>query len=592
MDAWIVLALLVVAVALLVSERVRPDLVAMLTLTAVMLLGLLAPEAALAGFSSPATVTVACMFVLSAGLTSSGFVGFLGDRLLAHGPKGEFGLLLLVALVVAPISAFINNTAAVAIFLPVLLRACHGAGLAPSRLLMPLAFLAILGGTCTLIGTSTNILVSSMARARGLTPFSMFELTPVGLLFLGIGAAYLLTLGRRLLPFMPTSGELPAEYNLGAYITEALITKDSPLIGMTLGETRLGERFELEVLGIGRKGEAVEPAPEPGTRLGEGDILLIKAAAGTLARVHREAGLTLRPARRTTGPAKLRRVGDALFEVIVQPNSPLEGRTLKGINFRATYGATVLAIRHRGEDIVEKIGLVPLREGDELLVLMPRRNLDRLRREPGLVLMGEVEVPEVDARKAAIAVAIIAAVVGIAAAGLYPIVVTAVAGSVVMVVTGCLPVRRVYESIDWKVIFLLAGVIPLGTALESSGAATQVVDFTMGLLEGAGPRAILGGFSLLTLILTGLMSNNATAALMVPLALGVAGALDVDERPFLVAIMFSASAAFWTPFGYQTNLLVYAPGGYRFADYLRVGLPLNAVYLVLSIFAIPRFFPF
>ena len=585
-----ILILLAVATILLATERMRADLVAMMVLAALVLLRILEPGQALEGFSNPATVAVACMFVLSAGLEASGVVRFVGDRLLQHGPSGETSLLILTALIIAPVSAFINNTAAVAVFLPIILRACHGRQVSPSHLMMPLSFFAMLGGTCTLIGTSTNILVSSIAQDHGLPPFGMFEFSGLGLLLLAAGGAYVILFGRHLIPERVRPDSLTEGFHLNRYLSEVVVLEGSPLIGKTLREAELGEKYDLEVLGHVRD-KIIRNLPDGYDMLIEGDILLVKAPASSLLQIRDGAGIAVRPGRRP-GDADLRSGNSALIEAVVTSNSLLEGRTLKNVDFRNRFGATALAIRRHGEDIREKIGHVPLSVGDELLILTPRANLERLGREAAFVILQELEVPVIKPVMAATACAIIAGVVTVATLGLYPIADAAVVGAVLMVLSGCLPIRRVYRYIDWRVVFLLAGLLPLGVALETSGAAAQAADWVLQVAGGWGPTVVLSAFILATALLTGAMSNTATAALLAPLAITIAAELNVDPRPFLIGLTFAASAAFATPIGYQTNLLVYGPGGYRFMDFVRVGTPLTVIYWLIATFVIPILFPF
>jgi di/tricarboxylate transporter len=420
----------------------------------------------------------------------------------------------------------------------------------------------------------------------------MFEISHLGLALLAVGAVYMIVFGRMLLPRRVEPARLAERHRLNQYLSEIVVREDSPLDGKTLREARLGEQLDLEVLGIVRRGRTeLETLPSQDLRLRAGHTLLVKAPAEVIARLQTHAGIAIRA---TLHPDHdhMKSVDTAMIEAVVGANSALEGRTLKGANFRRQYGATVLAIRRQGGEIREKIGRVRLRVGDELLVLAPRHALDQLRDESDFIVLQEVRHTTLHTRRAAVAVAIVAGVVALAAAGLYPIVEAAVIGSVAMVLTGCVPARRVYRSIDWQVVFLLAGLIPLGLALDASGATVQLVDAMLWLVGDLGPHAVLAAFLGLTFLLTGVMSNNATAALMVPLALVTSDTLGVDSRPFLVAVMFAASAAFWTPFGYQTNLLVYGPGGYRFLDYVRVGGPLNLVYLGLCTLLIPLLFPF
>jgi di/tricarboxylate transporter len=591
MQAILVLAILAGVVALLMTERLRSDMVAMLGLAALVACKVLPVKDALSGFSSPATVTVACMFVLSAGLQATGLVGLVADRLLRHGPRTELGLLLLLVFTIAPLSAFINNTAAVVVFMPIVIRACHAHGISPSKLLMPMVFLAILGGTCTMIGTSTNILVSSLAESRGLPPLGLFEISPLGLIFLVVGAAYLLLMGRRLLPERVKAAALTQAHALGAYFLEVEIPEGSPLAGRTLAEAALGAKHQIEVMANVGTGGRLRVITDQEHILLAGDLLVVKAPAAALPGLDEQAGLVLRRGRHLDED-ELKSLESALVEVVIQAGSPLAGRTLKQIDFRGRYGATTLAIRRQGSELRDRIGRVRLRPGDELLVLASRERLAGLRRETDFIALQERDMQVLRPGRAVLAIAIVVAVVMTAALGWLPIVSSALVGSVVMVVSGCLPARRIYTGIDWQVVFLLASVIPLGLALEQSGAADVVVKALMETLGGYGPRVVLGAFILMTYILTGVMSNNATAALMFPLAVSTAVALGVSSQPFLVAIMFAASAAFWTPFGYQTNLLVYGPGGYRFTDYTRVGGPLNLIYLVLSVLLIPLLWSF
>jgi di/tricarboxylate transporter len=556
----------------------------------VILLRIVAPSEALSGFSNQATVTVACMFLISAGLQASGVVGYLGDRLLSHGPSSQVALLLLTALIIAPLSAFINNTAVVAIFLPIILRACQGNHISPSRLMMPLSFMAMLGGVCTLIGTSTNILVSSLAEQHGIQPFEMFEFSILGLILLVAGATYMLLFGRRFIPERIEAEAPDQGFLVNRYLSEVLVLADSPLIGKSLVEAKLGERHEMEVVGHTRD-KKLRPVPDGYATLRAGDILLVKASADTIVKLSASTGLAAK-AGHHPDVASLTSADSALIEAVITPNSDLDGRTLKGINFRQRFGATTLAIR-RGEDVRQKIGRLRLRVGDELLIVAPRRNLARLRDETSFVVLQELDVPVLHPARATTACLITAGVVTAATVpGGYPIAMAAVVGGILMVVTGCLPMRRMYSDIDWRVVFLLAGLIPLGVALETTGAAQQAVDLMLRITGGWGPTVVLSLFFLMCSLLPGFMSNAATAVLLAPIAITSARAMGVDERPFLIALTFAASAAFWTPIGYQTNLLVYGPGGYRFTDFVRIGGPLTLLYWILATLLIPRFFPF
>ena len=590
MQALFVTGLLIVATALLVTERLRADLVALLVLAALIAMQVLEPSQALSGFSNPATVTVACMFLISAALKDTGLVGFLGDRLLLHGPTGQVSLLLLAAAVIATLSAFINNTAVVAIFMPIVLRACQGNRISPSRMLMPLSFFAMLGGTCTLIGTSTNILVDSIGQDQGFAPFRMFEFSALGLVLVTVGTLYILLVARKTIPDRIPAESPDQDFHLNRYLSEIVILEGSPLIGQTIVEARFGERFELEMLAHGREGE-IHGLPAGHDKLEAGDLLLVSGSADALMRLNDSAGLAVKPGRHPD-VADLKAADSVVLEAVIAPTSDLEGRTMKGVGFRNRFGATALAVRRHGLNIRAKIGHLRLAVGDELLILAPRHALDRLKRQSSFVVLQELEVPVLKPVRATLTILIAAGVVVAATAGWLQIVEAAVIGAVLMVLTGCLSHRRIYQSIDWQVIFLLAGLIPLGVAMQHSGAAEWAVNLLLRYAGGWGPHVVLSLFFLLTSLLTGFMSNTATAALLAPLSINIALQLGVDPRPFLVALTFAASAAFWTPIGYQTNLLVYSPGGYRFRDFVLVGGPLTLIVWILSSLLIPVLFPF
>jgi len=589
-DAWILIIVLAGATILLATERLRADVVAMIVLASLVLSRILDPTEALAGFSNPATVTVAAMFVISAGLSSSGVIQVLGDKLLRYGPDSPTALILLTGVAVAPFSAFINNTAAVAIFLPLALRACQAHGISPSQVMMPMSFFAMLGGTCTLVGTSTNILVSSTVQNHGYPPFAMFEFSSIGVIVLVVCGFYLVVIGRRTVPVRVQAESLTEGHHLNRYLTEIEVLDESPLIGKTVVEAELGAHYGLEVLGHIRD-KVMRGAGEGYGEMRAGDILLVQAAASTLVRLRDRAGVSVRP-RKKHDDSDLSSADQVLFEAVITSHSELEARTLKEVDFRNTFGATALAIRRGGQDILEKIGHIRLRLGDELLVLAPRTSFSKLRQQKAFLVLQELDLRRLNPLHAVLAALIIVAVVAVAALGLYPIVTTAIVGAVVMVLTGCLPVRRVYREIDWVVIVLLAGLIPLGVALEKTGLAAEAARLLLSVGGNHGPHFALGLFVLLTATLTGLMSNTATAALLAPLAIQLSLALDVDPRPFLIGLTFAASAAFYTPIGYQTNLLVYGPGGYRFFDYLRVGGPMTLIYWLLVTWLVPVFFPF
>ena len=508
--------LICLSVILFLTEALRVDLVAMIVLVLVMMLGLATPREALAGFGNPATITVAAMYILSAGLERSGALAptsrWLRVLISTRGPRLSLLGLLVVSGVV---SALINNTAAVAIFLPAVMSATRKANVSPSRYLLALSFISMAGGTITLVGTSTNLLVNGIAQERGLQGFTMFEFAPLGVLLFLTTLTYMLTVGYWLTPERRHPRDLTEDFELGP-------------------EDQLEEE----------------------------------------------------PAQRRNEEANTK---TALVEAEV--SSGAEGMTLRASNVGKTFEAVPLALERRGRLMHKGLEDFPLRGGDTVLFQVDRERLDQLRVSGSFLVLSESD-REVKPLKAAVSVLVVLGVVLLAALGVTPIVVAATAGSLLLVLSGCLNADEAYRAVDWKVIFLLAGMLSLGTAMENSGAATG---FALWLLEGIqdwGPLAVLGTLYCLTTLLTAGMSNNATAALLTPIAISLAEALQVSPRPFLAAVAFAASACFASPIGYQTNLMVYGPGRFRFSDFLKVGLPLNLMFLLISVFVIPRLWSF
>jgi di/tricarboxylate transporter len=601
MSVEILLVLLITAgaVYLFVTEKFRADLVALMVLGALVVVGLfrhlvgwirpdhwITPEEGISGFSNPATITVAAMFVLSAGLQKTGAVA-VAAKLLKRLIERPTILLLVMMVAVGSVSAFINNTAAVAVFMPLVLAACAGGKLSPSKLLIPLSFASQFGGVCTLIGTSTNLLVSSISERAGMGAFRMFEFAPLGLLMLGTGTVYLLVVSRWLLPDRRGT-ELTENYQLGNYITELRVNPESPLVGKTLAGAEFGRKQELTVLEILRGGvKLFAPTHEP---VQPNDLLLVRGGARELIEAKTAWKLELEPEFRLKDEA-LETKDLQLAEVIVASGSSMIGRTLAEVQFHRHYHAVVLGIQGRTQMIREKLNQVRLEFGDALLVLGPKAELARLRGDGNFLMLDQVEEPALRRAKIPIALGIIAAVVALATFNIMPILVSAILGCIALVVTRCLTLEDAYAAIDWKVIFLLAGVLPLGLALEKSGAAQLMAEITLRPAGAFGPLVVLAVLYLLTAILTEFMSNNATAVLMAPIAISTAAAIGVDAKPLLMAVCFAASTSFATPVGYQTNTMVFHPGGYRYADFLRIGVPLNLIFWILAVIFIPRIWP-
>jgi len=584
----LVLVFIVVAVILFASEKLPVDLTALLVMAALLLSRIITPEEGIAGFGNTATVTVGAMFVLSAGLYRTGAVNTVGVLLARLARRNYWLMLAAMMLFIGAISAFINNTAAVAIFLPIFMGVARDTKTSASRLLMPLSYASMFGGVCTLIGTSTNILVSSLLERRGLPPLGMFEFTGMGLIFFCAGIAYMFLVGVRLIPARETDDG--ARPSTGDYMTEILLQADSRSIGTILAESPLLRELELKIVEIYREGVPLS-APHDQIVLHQGDHLKIRCDLANFRKLQQRRGIALRHEYEQGVTAGKDREAK-LVEAVVAPNSTLDGRSLKAARFRSRYGLTALAIRHRGHVMRDNLETTILSAGDVLLFEMGPRELEQLRSDRIFVVISEVEIPALRKTRTAIAITIVAGVVAAAALGIVPILSGAIIGCILMIMTRCLTLDEAYDAVEWKVIFLMAGMMTLGTAMEKTGAALFLSRFIVSSVGAWGPGPLVAALYLFSSILTAFMSNNATVALLIPIVLAMAGSLGVDSRPLVMAVTFAASLDFMTPFGYQTNTLIYGPGRYRFADFLRVGTPLNIIFWILATIFIPRFWPF
>ena len=585
-DAILTLLVLAGAIALFVSEKLPVDLVAVLALSALVVLGIVGPEVAISGFANEATITVAAMFVLSAGLQRTGALRAIARLFARIQWPWLFGLVVMVT--IAGASAFVNNTAMVAVFLPLVLAATSANGLPPSKFLIPMSYAAQMGGVSTLIGTSTNLLVNSLAKDLGVRGFTLFEFAPLGIACAVVGIVYLMTIGRWLLPANQSTA-LTETYELGKYITELRVSAGSPMIGKSIADAKLGEKHGVYVMELERDGEHLSWAPRAEV-LREGDVLLARGDWSRITEVRERMKLEIEP------EFKLRdeqfEVGDrSLLEVMIAPNSRFQDETLKDLEFKWHYNATVLAIHRRGEVLREKVREVTLSTGDVLLMMVPKDDIPALRRNPNVVIVTEREDDGASRRKAPLALAIMAAAIGVAATGLLPIVIAALIGCVLMVVTRCIEPEEAYDAVDWRIIVMLAGVLPIGFALQQSGAAEFLAQHTLGRMGDLDPVLVLAVVYLLALVLSELMSNAAAAVLLVPIVVSASMSMGLSPTPFLVAVAFAASTSFSTPVGYQTNTMVYSIGDYRFTDFMRVGIPLNVIFWILGVILIPRFWP-
>ena len=583
-----VLGLTVCAVVLFVTEKFSTDIVAILVMIVLLVFRVLTPAEGLAGFANTATVTVGAMFVLSAGMFRSGAVNFVG-RALGRLARHSSGLMLFVLMVgVGVLSSFLNNTAAVAILIPVVIVVARRAETSPSKLLMPLSFASMFGGMCTVLGTSTNILASSIAEQAGLQAFGMFEFSKLGVIFFAVGVAYMMTLGRRLVPDHRGQGDLTTSFGLGDYLTDLVLQTESKSVGHSLASAPLVKELNIDVLQILRGEDTLRPTPE--TILREGDVLRIQGNLRTINELKGRAGVTFGMSMKWRDE-HLQSTDTRLVEAVVGPSSPLAGKSLAESRLRANYGASVLAIRQHGALRYGQFENITLMPGDALLIDVPNDQIEHLTQQRVFLVVSRAGIPRFDWRKASKAVAIVVAVVVVAATGLLPIVAAAATGALMMVLSGCVSTEEAYGAIEWNVLFLLAGMLSLGAAMEKTGASTMLANGMIDSVGGLGPLALLAAFFGATMLLTEVMSNNATVALLLPIAITTAQAMDLDPRAFMFAVVFAASSSFMTPVGYQTNTMIYGPGQYRFKDFVRVGAPLNLIFWVLGTLLIPWFWP-
>ena len=595
--AAVVFALILVVLVAFVTEVVPNDVTAISVVAALVVLEPwtgVGARAAISGFANPATVTIIAMYMLSAGVQSTGVVERLGVYLADFTAGREFRALVATVCTTGPIAGFVNNTPIVAVFIPMVTDLAENSKLSPSKLLLPLSYAAILGGTLTLIGTSTNILASDFARLLidGRDGIGMFEFSGLGIVLLTVGLAYLLTVGWRLTPArVPVDSDPIAEFEIADYLTSIRVRADSPLVGLSVEECD-GEHPDTRVLQARRDGAAYA-GPHSDRLIEAGDTLIVHGSLQTIDQFRREAALGERVQKRVTEETfESTATEGTLAKAVVLEHSPFVGKTVAETGLHDYHETSVLAVR-RGSDLIRTdIDDRTLQAGDLLLVRTTPASIRYFTETRDLLVadesvverLADADIDEIAplSPKAPVAIGILAGVVGIAALGVLPIVIAALAGVVAMVVTGCLTTPDAYDAVSWNVIFLLAGVIPLGIALEATGGAALISSFlvvTEGVLPPVGVLFVLYAVSG---VLASVITPVATAVLMIPVGVDAASQLGANEFAFLLAVMFSAATSFMTPVGYQTNLMVYGPGGYEFTDFLRVGGPLQLLLAIVA----------
>jgi di/tricarboxylate transporter len=611
-EGWFTLGVLAVVFVLMVKDVGSPDMLLLGGTLTLALSGIIKTEEAFAGFANEAMLTVAALFVVVAGLRETGALDAIGQRMLGNvkTPQGALGRM---ALWINTVLVFLTNTSIVAMMLPIVTEWCRRHRVSPSRMLIPLSFFTVLRGTTTLIGTSTNLVVSGLliqaaatatdpAVRHALRPVSLFEITPVGIVITLVGIAYLMVAAQRLLPdrkdLLEQLGEASREY-----LVDMMVQPGSKLVSKSVEEAGLRHLPGLYLIQIERDGHIESPIG-PDEVLEAGDRLTFTGVVSSIVDLERFAGL-VPVADDSYEKDHAKRRMQRLCEAVISPVSPLIGETIREADFRAAYNAAVIAVHRGGARLTGRVGDIKLREGDTLLLQTGPHFARAHRNNPDFILVSSVEEARpIRHDRAPLAMGILVFVIVLMGFNGNPIpigpwriptpdiVVSAFLGALLMVVTRCISIPDARQSLNWQTLLSIAAAFGLGKALQNSGAAKVIAELVVQNTAWGGPVLVLAAIYLVTMVLTELLSNAAAAALMFPFAMAIAEQLGVSPRPFAISIMFAASLAFATPVGYQTNLMVYAPGGYRFTDFTRIGLPLNAIVWVISTLLIPVFWPF
>jgi di/tricarboxylate transporter len=587
MELYFTIAIIAIGIFLFIKDYFSIDTTSILIMALFIVSGVLNPEEGFSGFNHPATLTLGCMFVVSAGVFKSGLIDGLSGKIIKVARIHYIIALIIFCLISAVFSAFVNDSAVVALLVPMALAVCRETGISPSKLLIPISFSALFGGTCTLIGTSTNILISSIAEKQGLESFGMFEFSKPALSLLAIGFVYLFIIAPFLLP-KRKSIVVDDLNNFEDYTAEIIILKGNKDIHKVLKKTELVIEYSALIISIIRSGKAIE-LEEDTSQIEEGDILKIIIRPEKLIQLQGNNTYKISGNKISNKESDFDRI---LYETMIPVDSQLAGNSLKGIKFRNSYNCSVLAIRHRNETTHTNISEVALKEGDLLLILASREELNQLVQEKLVILLSQYQKQNINFKKAIPALAIAIGVVVVASLGITSILISSMVGCLLLVTTSILKPKEAYDAIEWKVIFMMAGVLSMGTALKKTGGADLISEFVFNSMGHLDPRITLSLVFLITFLSTNVLSSKATAALMAPIVISLAAAMQLSEKPFLIAVMFACSLTFMTPMSYPTNTMVYAPGNYKFKDFLIVGTPLNIIIWIAASFIIPYFFEF
>ncbi|NBV72723.1 TRAP transporter large permease subunit [bacterium] len=589
-------AIILVALVLFVTELFPIDVTALLVLGLLLILGLVSPTESLAGFSNPAVITIACLFILSHALQKSHVLEYLIININSLIDKSRVLGMVAYLFAIGVASAVVNNTAIVAIFMPVTIRLADKYNISPSKVLIPLSYAAILGGTLTLVGTSTNLIVNSILvdSSNGQVSLGMLEFAKFGIIKFVVGLLYIFTIGYKLLPIRVAKSSSIEDYRLDGYLTEFKVSKNSPLTGKTLLDRKINENYDVIVLDVLRNGEIINSNLR-NMVIQEDDILFVKGSFDNFQRLKEIENLVMLADEKLTQD-ELEQEDNILAECLVTDNSELIGLSLQEANFRRSFGSFVLAIRREGEIIRRKLAHFILKPFDTLLVYGPKDRINQLANKEGFIVLGKVDGSLDGHPFWWLSLASILLAVTLAIFDIVPIVVGVILGVIALLLSKVITPNEAYSSIHWQVIIVIAAFLPMGAAIQRTGLDVIISDSISSFVNlfpaDILPYLLLALIYFITMILTEIASNAATAIIMTPITLSLASNFGFDPKPFIFAVCYAASASFITPVGYQTNLMVFGPGGYRYSDYIKVGLPLGIILWIISVIMIPMIWPF
>lgn len=595
-DQWITLGIILITVVLFISEWLSVDVIGMVIISLLIITGILSPLEAVAGFSNTATVTIAAMFVLSSALLKTGHLKIAGDYFAGLLAKNETKGVLALMIFVGVVSAFINNTPVVAIFIPVVVDACYKAQISASRILIPLSFASMFGGLCSLIGTSGNLLISSIAVEEGLEAFGIFEMAPIGIVLFVAGVIYLLLTRKKYIRDTGIPAPLLETYGMGNYLTDIRFLPTSPSVGKPLSESPILKLFDVEVIGFSRnKKKFVDPSLSK--KIKAGDVLRLSCNLEEIKKINEREGIQILDDAAFMKDGKMSEEF-ALAEALITPGSELERKSISQSKFKSKYGAFVLAMRSRREILHKQIKKTFFKAGDILLITANKKVIEGYKAEqnqentPFLIISKSDKHELVGRKDIVIVYSIIVMVVLLASFNVLPIMAAALIGVTFLLLIGFLDMPAVYKAINWQVVFMIAGTISLGLALEKTGTAKLLAEWLIRYTGDLGPVVLVASLYLITSVLTEIISNASSAVLLAPIAISAAEAIGASPRPFLLTIMFAASSSFMTPVGYQTNTMIYTAGNYKFFDFMKIGAPLNLLFWILTSILIPWYFDF